>query len=95
MTQTQETPKAQDLAAQLGVVKDDLVRLAGMVGAIAKEKASQAGDTASRFATDAREHASEAYAQTEEKVRQNPALAVGIAAGVGFAVARVIARRRS
>jgi ElaB/YqjD/DUF883 family membrane-anchored ribosome-binding protein len=59
-------------------------------GEDAARRAAQKADEAYHLA---RDKAGEAYAKTEDSVRQNPAAAVGIAAGIGFLAGLLTARR--
>ena len=46
-----------------------------------------------RYATDIADHAEDYYVETSRMVRRHPAQALGIAAGVGFLLGLMIARR--
>ncbi|WP_299684738.1 hypothetical protein [uncultured Tateyamaria sp.] len=105
MTQTKDRPQANDVAEQLGILRDDFGRLASMIGDIAADKAQAAKETAqsaaAHIATDAKDKtatfrasAGHAYDEAEASVRRNPALAAAVAAGAGLAVARFVFRRR-
>lgn len=106
MAQNDESSRDGELADQFGVIKEDMTKLAALLRDAATEKARAARDAASdaaaRLAEDAREQtahfresADKAYDAGRESVRRNPALAVAVAAGVGFAIARRVMRRRA
>ena len=97
---TQEN-KAETVSDQLGVIREDLAKLANMVGDVASENAHQANAAASKFADAANERAEPYVARAEESftkakatVRRNPALALTMAAGAGLLVARAVFLRR-
>lgn len=97
---TQEN-KAESVSGQLGVIRDDLAKLARMVGDAAAEKAHQANAAASEFAETANDRAEPYVARAEETfdkakatIRRNPALALTIAAGAGLLAARAVFSRR-
>src|SRR5262245_11439824 len=62
-----------DLSNEVGAIKDDVQKLAATIGDVAKRQAGRAQD-----------NAVDAMHTAENYVRQNPLLAVAIAAGLGF-----------
>lgn len=85
----------KDLEAQIAALKADVSDLSGTLQNIGRDGASdlntKARETADKLrakgaetAQYAGEQAKVAYGQAEDQVRNNPAAAVGIAAGVGF-----------
>ncbi|WP_299968530.1 DUF883 domain-containing protein [uncultured Roseobacter sp.] len=78
-----KTDEAKKRAA--GSVKD----MSASAEAAAKTAQAKASDTAHQI----RNEAEMAYLKAEDTVRQQPAMSVGIAAGVGFLVGLLAARR--
>ena len=94
----------KDLEAQIAALKTDVSELTSTLGKLGREAGSEAKARASKAANSAKDSAystanaagAEAkryYGQAEAQVRENPAAAVGIAAGVGFLVGLVMARK--
>lgn len=86
-----------DLAAQIETLRNDLSTLTQTIAdmgvasgkraaSAAKEKIDGARDTAADQAETARLHAMELQGKAGDFVRNQPAAAMGIAAGVGFVV---------
>lgn len=97
-------PTFDDLAAQIDELKADLAQLTGLMSdyAVAKKgeleegartKAREAGARARDEADAVAQSALRSYRSAEDAVRKEPAMAVGIAAGIGFLVGLVTARR--
>tara|TARA_R110002049_G_scaffold117332_2_gene270475 strand:+ start:52812 stop:53126 length:315 start_codon:yes stop_codon:yes gene_type:complete len=86
-----------DLSAQIATLKNDVASLTATLGQYGKAKTEEMRKTATTTAhdlTDAgRAKALEAQKQAEEFIIAQPATALGIAAGVGFLVGLVTARR--
>ncbi|WP_417242931.1 DUF883 family protein [Celeribacter sp.] len=94
----------QDLQAQIITLKEDIHALTQTLGESAKSNGQAVKDSA-HIAFDAakakgaeqaeaiQKHAQATYHQVEDKVRDNPSTSVGIAAGLGFLVGLVAARR--
>lgn len=86
-----------DLSDQITVLKNDIAALTNTLGAYSKAKTSDATKSAKQtvdeLTTAGREKALETQAQAEDFIRTQPATALGIAAGVGFLVGLVTARR--
>lgn len=93
-----------DVAKQMAVLREDIANLSATVaeygkaqGALVKSSAVQtAENVAERGAATAevaKAKALKTYSGAEEAVRSNPATAVGIAAGFGFLVGMMSARR--
>jgi len=94
----------EDLSVQIAILKDDIAALTGTIGDYskaqtknvaehAKSTAQHFADTAQDLANDGRAKASQAQDSAEEFIRTQPATALGIAAGVGFLVGLISARR--
>ncbi len=87
----------EDLSEQISVLKNDIAVLTNTLGAYGKAKTSEATNSAKGAVDDltaaGREKALETQAQAEEFIRTQPAAALGIAAGIGFLVGIVTARR--
>ncbi|QFT58141.1 hypothetical protein FIU94_04835 [Sulfitobacter sp. THAF37] len=86
-----------DLSVQLQVLKDDIAALTSTVGSYSQERASVARDTvqqkASELSTSAQARAKEGQKQAEDFIRTQPGTAIGIAAGAGFLIGLLTARR--
>ncbi|WP_298493497.1 DUF883 domain-containing protein [uncultured Maritimibacter sp.] len=94
----------KDLEAQIAALKSDVSELTTTLGKLGKEASAEAKSRASKAASSAKDsaystanaagaQAREYYGQAEAQVRENPAAAVGIAAGVGFLVGLFMARK--
>lgn len=87
----------EDLSAQIEVLKSDISSLTSALGNYGKSKGEAAAESAKRTAQQARsageEKLLESQAQAEDFIRKQPATALGIAAGVGFLIGLVTARR--
>ena len=59
----------------------------------AREEANRLYETGQRKANEVAHYAEERYDEVSEMVRRHPAQALGIAAGVGFLVGLILARR--
>ena len=86
-----------DLADQIATLKNDLATLTKSLGDYGKGKQAevtqQALDSAHALADRTKQQALHAQSQTEEFVRTQPATALGIAAGIGFLVGMITARK--
>lgn len=101
---TVKTKDIDELKAQISALKSDLSTLTGTVKDIGKSRAEafkgaasdqanawrDQGDAAVR---EAKMRGREAYSSAEASVRENPAMAVGIAAGVGFLTGLILSRK--
>lgn len=87
----------EDLSAQMDILKSDLSNLTQTLSdyGIAKshEASRAAKDAASQMSAASRKKAYEAQAQAEEFVHSQPATALGIAAGLGFLIGMMTARK--
>lgn len=97
-------PDTNDLSAQVETLRQDLANLTQTIADIgkskgdeavsaAKNKASDMRDQAADAAETARLHAMELQDQADSFVKNKPATALGIAAGVGFLVGFLGARK--
>ncbi|MGC3938089.1 DUF883 family protein [Roseobacter sp. EG26] len=106
MAQARTNGKAEtsDVTAQIDTIKQDIAVLTSMMTDLAQDKKEnlKAGtlsklDAAQEKAVQTGEHlrgeAEIAFHKAEETVRQQPAMAVGIAAGLGFLVGMMTSRR--
>lgn len=100
MAQTRANGKAtksdfSDLSDQIATIKKDIADLTTLMGETAAGKASEAQAKGAEMAGMARDRvrdtanrgkaaAEQAYARSEDAVRQKPALAIGVAAAIGF-----------
>lgn len=85
-TDTEEAPTIEDIAADLAALRADL---AALVESKAAESRQSGVDLLDRLRADAERHGREA----EAVVRSQPGTALGIAAGLGFLVGLMAARR--
>ncbi|EAQ04847.1 hypothetical protein OB2597_06175 [Pseudooceanicola batsensis HTCC2597] len=95
---------ADDVKEQIAALQADVAELTRAVAGYGRARGEEARRAANRTADDMRAraekmgHDAEAqlrsgYAQAESAVRENPTAAVGIAAGVGFLLGLISARR--
>ena len=93
-----------DVTKQMKVLREDVAKLTEVVAEYGKargrdltsEAANKAADVAQagkETAKAVQAKAQNGYADAEDAVRQNPAAAVGIAAGLGFLVGLIASRR--
>ncbi len=106
-TSKDATPKditTADLAAQMEVLKGDIAQLTEVLGGYTKSKGAEAASAARDALHDvrvageaqverARAQAEHLHAQANDFVVRQPATALGIAAGVGFLVGLMTARK--
>jgi ElaB/YqjD/DUF883 family membrane-anchored ribosome-binding protein len=87
----------EDLSTQIAVLKDDIASLTSTLGEYGRSKTSEvsrnARNTVNDLSSAGRERALDAQRQAEEFVRTQPTTALGIAAGIGFLVGVITARR--
>ncbi|MBB3992449.1 ElaB/YqjD/DUF883 family membrane-anchored ribosome-binding protein [Sulfitobacter undariae] len=87
----------EDLSAQMEILRNDLSNLTQTLSDYGVSKSAEATRYAKATAADleaaGRKKASEAQAQAEEFVHNQPATSLGIAAGIGFLVGMMTARR--
>ncbi|KIN62939.1 DUF883 domain containing protein [Sulfitobacter noctilucicola] len=87
----------EDLSKQIELLKSDIAGLTSSVSEYTVAKGTAAKDTAKakaeELAAAGKDKALEAQLHTEEFIRTQPATALGIAAGVGFLVGMITARR--
>ncbi len=98
-------PTPEDLAQQIETLRADLSRIAETMGELARlraeeqaERLREARDHVGRMAEqEARRiyrQAGDAMEQADEMIRERPAMAVGIAAGLGFLVGLMMSARK-
>lgn len=103
-TPNKKDPSAEDIAEQLEALRADVSTLAATVtdmgrasgariGEAARARVERAGDMAQSGVDAARAQAHEWEHQANDFVTRQPAAALGIAAGVGFLVGMITARR--
>jgi len=87
----------EDLSEQIAILKDDIATLTSTMGELGKATTAQAVESAKSSAADLSEagvnKALETQEKAEEFIRTQPTTALGIAAGVGFLVGLMTARR--
>jgi len=81
------------LKNDMKALRADLAALLKDTGAIASEEAKRAAGRAGKIADEARDQASEYKDVIEDKVREHPFAAVGIALAAGFVLAALTSRR--
>lgn len=86
MDPTTRNPTTEDLSRQVDALKADIARLAETLGDYGKAKSDHYRTEAQRRAEDLRAEAQGRLEDVEVYVRQNPAQALGIAAGVGLLI---------
>lgn len=95
---------SEDLESQIAALKADVAALTGTLKGMGVQQGealkASAMDSASALrkrgeetAAEVQKTAQEYYATAETRVRDNPAAAVGIAAGVGFLAGLILNRR--
>lgn len=96
--------KSAELNDQLATLREDIASLKSTMAeygraqgshlrAVASDKVNEAAAKGAAKAEELRDVATKTYSDTEDAVRQNPAAAVGIAAGLGFVVGLLMSRR--
>jgi len=92
-----KAPTMEELADQVATLRNDIATLTNTLGEYGKMKSSevsgQAKEMLSDLSTAGRVKAVEAQAKAEDFITTQPATALGIAAGIGFLVGIVSARR--
>ena len=87
----------EDLSNQIAVLKNDIANLTSTMGDVGKAQANAAASTVKSTAANLKEagqrKAVETQDSAEEFIRTQPATALGIAAGAGFLVGLLTARR--
>ncbi|WP_339761977.1 DUF883 domain-containing protein [uncultured Sulfitobacter sp.] len=87
----------EDLSVQISILKDDIAALTSSVSTYGKtatrDAANQAKTAAHDYADLGKAKAAEAQQNAEDFIRTQPATAMGIAAGVGFLIGLIAARR--
>lgn len=93
----QKNVTVEDLSVQIAILKDDIAALTGTISEYGKAKTrdakNQAKSAAQEYADAGMEKAAAAQHNAEDFIRTQPAAAMGIAAGVGFLVGLITARR--
>ena len=98
------TTSSEDVAKQIAALQADIAALTETVGDYGKTKAAELRGAAKEKGEDIRQkgeehyeamkgHAADLNAQANDFVAQKPAMALGIAAGVGFLVGMLSTRR--
>jgi ElaB/YqjD/DUF883 family membrane-anchored ribosome-binding protein len=82
------------LKNDMKALRADLAALVKDTGAIASEEARKAGQRASKMAEGAGKQALEYRDAVEDKVREHPFAAIGIALAAGFVIAALTTSRR-
>lgn len=94
----------EDLAIQIETLKGDIAGIAEILADLGAEKRDQATARVREAASgvkargeqhlkDAQAYAEDLSAQAADAVRQQPAMAIGIAVGIGFLIGLVTSRR--
>ncbi len=107
MSQTEKNNVSElntDVTKQMAILRDDIANLTATVaeygkaqGAVmrstAAHKAAELAETSAATAEAMKATAAKTYSDAEGAVRANPGTAIGIAAGLGFLVGMMTARR--
>ena len=106
MASTTEINKAasEDIQEQLAILRKDIASLASTVSsygraqgshlkAVAEDRAAALADTSAAQAREIKRQAGVLYSDAERTVAANPAVSVSIAAGIGFLLGAITARR--
>ena len=104
MAQSSTKPTADDLAAQMEALRADVAALTTTLADLTRAEARDAADSAKRAARKTREnveheyeklhkHAEDAVDQADALIREKPAMALGIAAGLGLLIGLLMSRR--
>jgi len=87
----------EDLSLQVEILKNDIATLTQSLGNYTKGMGAAAAENAQAKASEAAslgaEKITEAQMKTEEFVRAQPATSLGLAAGLGFLIGMMTARR--
>lgn len=87
----------EDLSEQIDTLKNDLSALTQTLADLGIAKSNEArkaaGETATHLQNAGRDKFVEVQAQAEEFVNKQPATSLGIAAGLGFLIGMITARR--
>lgn len=81
------------LEKQIAALKADISALSGTMKDIGAARAGAIREQGEAAVEQARAKGRAAYDQAEASVRDNPAMAVGIAAGIGFLTGLILGRR--
>ncbi|MBD3665114.1 DUF883 family protein [Sulfitobacter aestuariivivens] len=96
-TQSKNDVSIDDLSAQIDVLKSDIATLTSTIGDLGKAKAEEAATKAQNVAADIKESSYEAGLKAQdtaiEYIQKQPTTALGMAAGLGFLVGMMTARR--
>lgn len=103
-TTAKSSPSTEDLQKQIGALKGDVAALTGALEEYGKAQSAHLKSVAENAARGvaqkgeetlhaAQDQAAKAYHNSEQHIRDNPAAAVGIAAGIGFVVGLFAGRR--
>ncbi|WP_172300289.1 YqjD family protein [Pseudoruegeria sp. HB172150] len=90
---TSTSKDVEELQAQIATLKADITALTETMKTMGKTRAAQLREQGEAAVGQAKVKGLEAYEQAEASVRENPAMAVGIAAGVGFLVGVILGRK--
>lgn len=97
LNSSNSTASVDDLAAQIEILKNDLATLTHTIADLGSAKTTEAKQAATKTAANlheaGREKLLEAQLQAEDFVQKQPATSIGIAAGLGFLVGLIAARR--
>ncbi|MHA3978398.1 DUF883 family protein [Halovulum sp. GXIMD14794] len=92
-TSSNSEPTLDDLQAQISALKNDIATLTETLKDYGKAQGEHLAAKGEAKLTEAQAQAMRAYADAETTVREHPATAVGVAAGLGFLVGLMTGRR--
>ena len=101
----QSKPDADDLHAQITILRNDIASITDTLGAMAKAQKDSMTETAQKRYNEARARGADAFSsaqaqaaalneQAHEFVHEKPALSLGMAAALGFVVGILTTSRR-
>jgi ElaB/YqjD/DUF883 family membrane-anchored ribosome-binding protein len=104
MAQTTNKPTPDDVSEQLAVLRNDVAALTNTLKDLTRAEAQDAADGAKRVARKARDGVEHEYVKLQKQagdavdhadalIREKPAMAMGVAAGVGLLVGLMLSRR--
>ena len=86
-------PTVEDLSKQLDELKADVAKLVETLAAMGRAQGEHVADDLRARAEKMRAQGSASAAEAELMARERPAAAMGVAAGVGFLLGLILARR--
>lgn len=82
--------EVDNIKKDVDALRSDIAKLVDSLGQAGKSKVDSGVNTAKGYADQAIAQAQDVRGQTEEKIRQNPLVAVGAAFGVGYVLGKLL-----